>query len=316
MSITKQKKAVIDIGTNSIKLCIAKSSDALGGYLVTYDESKITRLGEGVNEGGKISILPSVRSMHAIQRFVTKAHKFNVNEIRAVGTAVLRKAANANVFCTSIKNTCGIDVEIISGEREAQLSHNAAVLSAPGQNCIIFDIGGGSIEFIYSQNNEISNKLSLNFGVLNIKDKYFPYEPVKDDAVVKACLETKNNFQESGLTTIPREPEGGLLIGIGGAITTMASVKLKLAKYLVDKVNGTVLNINDVESQIRRYQSSTLEERSKIPGLSPGRADIILSGACIVKTIMNLLSAENVIVSSSGIRHAILAEMFSKRIES
>ena len=91
----------------------------------------------------------------------------------------------------------------------------------------------------------------------------------------------------------------------------MASVKLKLANLsLYEEVNGTRLNISDVESQINQYQNSTQEERAKIPGLSSDRADIILAGACIVKAIMNLLSAKYVIVSTNGLRHAMLAEMF------
>ena len=305
--LQQKKKAVIDIGTNSIKLCIAGDLNVPDGYSVIRDEIEITRLGEGLSEHKELGEAPINRSIQTIQRFITIAHEMGAYETRAVGTAALRKALNADVFCTKAKDICGINIEIISGEYEAQLSYSAAVFFAHGQDSIVFDIGGGSIEIIYSNNGEISGRFSLDFGVLNIKEKYFLHEPVENNAISKACLEIANNLRGGGVV-IPES--NSLIIGIGGTITTMASVKLKLSKYMSNKVNGSVLDMNDIETQIRQYQNSTSEERSKIPGLSADRADIILSGACIVKTIMNSFSAEKVIVSANGLRHAILAEMF------
>ncbi|MCL1940634.1 MAG: Ppx/GppA family phosphatase [Synergistaceae bacterium] len=320
---SKRKKAVIDIGTNSIKLCVGEGSNI--SWSVTHDKIKITRLGEGLNKS-ELSALSSERSITAIQNFAAKAREAGADEIRAIGTAALRKAANANDFCARVKDTCGIDIEIISGEREAQLSHGAAVLSAAasgadtlsdhGRKCVVFDIGGGSIEFIFSENVKICRRCSLNFGVLDIKGKYFMNEPAKNaknagsagkKSVSGACLEIAKLLDE-GRLIIPKD--GFTLIGIGGTVTTMASVKLKLEKYLPDKVNGTILNAGDVESQIDLYLNSTLAERVKIPGLDADRADIILAGACIVETIMSSFSAHSLIVSANGLRHAALAEMF------
>jgi len=310
MYIPNIRNAVIDIGTNSIKLCIAESSNTSDGYLIVYDKIKTTRLGEGLSESNELGELPSDRSIQAIQRFVALAHEMGAGEIRTIGTAALRKASNADHFCKRVRDSSGTIVEIISGEHEAQLSHNAAVFSALGKDCMIFDIGGGSIEFVYSRNNSISSRFSLNFGVLDIKEKYFLHEPAKNaenDAVNQACLEITNLLHKGGLV-IPES--NSLLIGIGGTITSMASVKLKLSKFLPGKVNRTVMDINEVESQINKYKNSTLKERAKIPGLLTDRADIILAGACIVKAIMDKLSAKNVIVSTNGLRHGVLAEMF------
>ena len=306
----KQKKAAIDIGTNSIILCIAESSNNPEGYVVIHDEIILTRLGEGLSESKELGSLPSNRSIQAIQHFVTIAREMGVSETKAVGTAVLRKALNADFFCKRVKDTCGIDIEIISGEQEAQLAHSAVAIIVNGRDCIIFDIGGGSIEFIYSRNNEISSKFSLNFGVLNIKEKYFLHESEKNeenDFTNKACLGIKTLFNEASLV-IPKSDF--LLVGIGGTVVTMASVKLKLPEFLPNKVNRTVLDISEVSSQILQYQNSTLDERAKIPGLSADRADIILAGACIVKTLMDQLSADSLIVSTNGLRHAVLSEMF------
>ena len=311
MSINpKQKKAAIDIGTNSIKLCIAESSNNSDGYVVIRDEIIITRLGEGLSESKKLGTLTSNRSIEAIQRFITTAREMGVNETKAVGTAALREASNAIFFCKRVKDTCGIDIDVISGEQEAQLVHSAAAVLAQGRDCIIFDIGGGSIEIIYSQNNEIISKYSLNFGVLNTNEKYFLHDSVKNkenDFTNKACLGITTLFNEAGLV-IPKT--NFLLVGIGGTVTTMASVKLKLPEFLPDKVNRTVLDISEVSSQILQYQNSTLDERAKIPGLCADRAGIILAGACIVKTLMDKLSANSVIVSTNGLRHALLSEMF------
>jgi exopolyphosphatase/guanosine-5'-triphosphate,3'-diphosphate pyrophosphatase len=306
-SISGQRKAVIDIGTNSIILCIAENSNTPDGYSVIHDEIRVTRLGEGLDVKKGLGELPSVRSIDAIQHFVAKAHEFNVNEIRAVGTAALRKAENAGDFCTRVKDICGIDVDIISGELEAQLSHSAASVFAYGQDCILFDIGGGSAEFVYSKNNEIIYRLSLNFGVLNIHEKYFLNELTENDSISKAYFEAVNNLHKGGL----KIPEADFtLIGIGGTITTMASVKLKLSEFLPDKVNGTILSISDIESQIYQYQNLSLKERARVPGLCADRADIILAGACIVKAVMDFFNTTNVTVSTNGLRHTLLAGMF------
>jgi len=299
-----QKKAVIDIGTNSIKLCIAQASNDPDGYLVIHDDLEITSLGKGLFENKELGALPTLRSINTIQRFVAKAHEFNVNEIRAVGTAALRKAVNAGDFCSRVNDTCGINVEIIQGEREAQLSHSAAILFACGQDSIVFDIGGGSTEFVYTFNNEATNRTSLSFGVLNIHEKYFLHEHIN---IRESSLEVKNDLHKGGLIV----PESDFkLIGIGGTVTTMVSVKLGLTEYLPNVVNGTVLSINDIESQIYRFQSLAIEERAKIPGLNADRADIILAGACIVRAIMDYFRMTDLIVSTNGVRHAVLAEMF------
>ncbi|MCL1876058.1 MAG: Ppx/GppA family phosphatase [Synergistaceae bacterium] len=309
MTIPTQKKAVIDIGTNSIKLCIAEGVNSSDDYSVVYDENKTTRLGEGLGVNSELGAAPRERSIELIQRFVIKAHELGAAEIRAIGTAALRKAANAGDFCSKVKDSCGIDVEIISGEREAELTYNAAISAARGQDCIIFDIGGGSVEFIYSRNNKVYNRFSIDFGVLNIKDKYFSKEPMEDESLRKTCHEISNDLYNGGLV-IPSYKF--TLIGIGGTVVTMASVKLALTEFHANMANGTVLNISDIESQIRQYQNSTLEERIKIQGLFTGREDIILAGACFVKTIMESLFASSIIVSTNGLRHAILALMFRK----
>lgn len=307
MSIITSKRAVIDIGTNSIKLCIAEGLNASDEYSVIYDENIITRLGEGLIADSELGALPRDRSIETIRSFVAKAHEFNITEIRAIGTAALRKAANAGEFCFKVKDSCGIDVEIISGEREAELTYNAAMSLAHGQDSVIFDIGGGSVEFIYSRKNRICNRFSLSFGVLNIKEEYFTHEPMENNSLSEACREISKSLQNGGLI-IPDYKYS--LVGIGGTVVTMASVKLTLTEFKASKVNGTVLNINDIESQIRQYQNSTLEERTKILGSLKGREDIILAGACFVKAIMESLSAANIIVSTNGLRHAVLALMF------
>jgi exopolyphosphatase/guanosine-5'-triphosphate,3'-diphosphate pyrophosphatase len=304
--IAKQKKAVIEIGTHSIKLCIAENSNTSGEFSVILDDIEVTRIGAGMNEKNELMAEPSRRSIQTIQRFVKKAREYGVIEIRTVGTAALRKASNVSSFCAAIKETCDINIEIISGNMEAQLSHNAALLSSNGQECVVIDIGGGSIEFIHSCNDTIYHRFSLDFGVLNIKEKYFFYEPVEKNSVNESYFGITDRFRERGLfTEVPK-----LLIGIGGTYTTLALVKLKMSKNLINMVNGTIINISDVESQINQYQNLTLEERVKIPGLHSDRADIILAGACIVRTIMDYFSTQDIIVCTYGLRHAILADMF------
>lgn len=325
----KKRKAIIDIGTNSIKFCIAEVRCQTGKceniasidlqpefsdvscrldkktgdhFKIIKEEIDITRLGEGLNENGTINDKALKRNSDAIKKFVEISREYDA-DISVIGTMALRCARNASEFISIIKKLCGVDICVISGEEEAKLAFEAASQLAEGKNCAVFDTGGGSTELIWGE----CEKQSIAIGAVNLKERYFNTDHVVGlDSLKSAYSEIEESLKKLAIPT-----QDSILIGVGGAATTIASVKLGLAQYDEKAVNGLIISADDVDAQIKLYSETELHERITIPGLHPKRADIILAGCCIIRSLMRLLGKESFIVSANGIRHAIIQYYFN-----
>lgn len=303
------RKAVIDVGSNSIKFIIGEKKD--NNISVLLDKISISRLGEGAGKTGCISQEAMDRSCKAIEQFVKEAKSKNVNEIIIVGTMMLRNAANSSEFLNLVKDNTGLDINIISGEREAELSYLSTLTGFEfSNNLIVFDTGGGSTEFVFGDKSNINKKFSLNIGAVNIFEEFFNRENIskEDIEVVIRSIESELKNREIYFNN---ELGCSNLIGIGGTVVTLAAVNQKLQIYSADKIHGYKLSIQDIDNQIEMYRSLSIEERIKIPGIQSKRADIIIAGACIVKAIMNILKVETLIVSNKGLRHGLLENAFN-----
>lgn len=302
-------KAVIDIGTNSIKFCLAES-DGKGGFNVVKDANDIARLGEGLRETGVISGEALERNAQSVKNFADTAKQAGADEIAVVGTMALRTAKNTPEFAARVKELCGLDVRVVPGEEEARLAFVAAASAVKGAgDRVVFDTGGGSTEFVFGSGANITKRFSVNVGAVRITEQFFGDDPVAAGSIEKACAEIESNLNSGGLDPVKF---GGMVVGMGGTITSMASVKFKMDKYDPDVVHGSDMTEADVDSQIAQYSKMKIEERKTIKGLQPKRADVILAGACIVKTVLKMLGAPKFTVSDRGLRHAMMLEMFNK----
>lgn len=300
------KYAAIDIGTNAIKFYLAEKNND-GTWSAIVDSSEVTRLGEGLHATGMINASALERNMKAITRLVEMARYEKVKNIVAVGTMALRTANNAHDFIQRIKTTNDIMIEIISGEDEARLSFLAVTssLSIPEGDFIIFDIGGGSTEFVLGQDDNIKERISLNIGVVRLTEQHLKTDPITDHEYEL----TKEAIHEA-FTAIAIEPKVTTLIGVGATMTNLGAMKRKLAVYDPNIIHGSKLEFSDVEQLISLLKSKTIEERKQIIGLQPDRADVILPGAMIVKVIMKKMSANFVTISDRGVRHGLLIDRF------
>lgn len=301
------KKAVIEIGTNSIKFCMAEGYTG-GEITLIKDINEITKLGEGLNLTGKIGKEGMERSLRSVLAFVKEALRDEVDEISVVGTMALRTAENTQTFAEKIKELTGLKINIISGEEEALLSFFGAISGLPAveyRNIVTFDTGGGSTDFVFAERGNIKSRVSLNIGAISLTERYFKQVPVPPETLVIVQNEIHRELREGGITS-----NGGILIGMGGNVTTMAAVKIKMKPFVSHKIQGLNLTISDVKNQIADYASKAIYERSRIAGLDPGRADIILAGACIVNAVMELCNVYEIIVSNKGLRHILIHKMF------
>jgi exopolyphosphatase / guanosine-5'-triphosphate,3'-diphosphate pyrophosphatase len=298
--------AVIDIGTNSIKFHIGERR-ADGSWGVVTDRAELTRLGEGLQETGEIKPEAIDRNAHAIADMVAEAARNEVSAIAAVGTMGLRTARNSKQFIDRVRERCGVTIEVIPGEEESRLSY-LAVKSGIGLSSgsmVIFDTGGGSTEFVFGRGTDVSDRFSLNVGAIRFTEKYALGATVSTEQLQIALNAIAADLQRLDSASSPEA-----LVGMGGTITNIAGVKHRLAKYDPDVVQGSTIDRQEIERQIELYRSRSVDERRQIIGLQPKRADVILAGVCIVKTIMDKLAKNSFTVSDRGLRHGLLVDRF------
>lgn len=295
-----ERKAIIDIGSNSIKFFIAEKGEN-GDLKTVLDTVAVTRLGEGLSTFGSIPDHVMERNVDAVAKFAKTADEMGVSAIIAVGTMALRNAKNNLSFVEKVKKACNVDVKIIDGNEEASLSYLGAISAISSDDDImLFDNGGGSTEFIFGNKQQLKNKFSINLGAVRITEKYFGDDIPSPKLIKEALEEIKKELPDFSKIRKP-----SLLAGIGGTVTTMASVKHRLESYCPDTIQGTILTMSDIEEELELFFTKNLDDRKQIPGLYPERAHVILGGSLIVYSIIESLHMEKLMVSNRGLRHGL-----------
>jgi exopolyphosphatase / guanosine-5'-triphosphate,3'-diphosphate pyrophosphatase len=301
-----RRYAVIDVGTNSIKFHIAER-DATGQWRPIVDRAEMTRLGEGLQERGEISPEPLERTRAAIAGTTEEARRHGVRATAAAGTAGLRIAENRDDVVAVIQSRTGVTVEVIEGEEEGRLAYLAvrAELGVGEGSLAVFDTGGGSTQFTFGRGEQVDEHFSVNVGAVRYTERFGLAGAVTPEVLREALAAIS-----ADLSRIDGRPPPDALVAMGGAVTNLTAVKLGLATYDPDAVQGAVLHRAEVDRQIERYRSLDTDARRETVGLQPKRADVILAGACIVRTVMEKLGQQTLTVSDRGLRHGLLIDRF------
>lgn len=280
----------IDLGTNSCRLLIAeKQGEKL---TVLYRDLKTTRLGENLLKTGRIGENAVDRTCEALNAFKQALARYDVKRYRAIGTSAIREAKNRDEVLRAIFSGCGIEVEVISGEEEAYLSYLGV---EKGLNFkmppLVVDLGGGSTEFILGQD----FKISLPLGAVRATEADMDIQTMK--GILKPLADSSTDFKPHPL------------VFAGGTATTLAALKMKLKEYSPSLVHGQVLKYEDILGLYKLLTSLVLEERKKLPGLQPERADIIPKGVLAVLAIMEVLEKEEITVSEADLMEGMIWQM-------
>jgi exopolyphosphatase / guanosine-5'-triphosphate,3'-diphosphate pyrophosphatase len=302
-----ERYAVIDVGTNSIKFHVAELT-ADGRLHTVVDRAEVTRLGQGIDAGGEIVPEALERAIVAIAGMAEEAKALGVTATTAVGTAGLRAAGNREAVLDAIRARTGVTIRVIPGEEEGRLAYQAveAGLGATAGRLVVFDTGGGSSQFTFGEDGHISEQYSVPVGAVRFTERFglagAVSQAVLDEAVAAIAAE---------LSSLDGRPRPDALVGMGGAITNITAVKHAMAVYDPSVVQGTVLEHAELDRQIELYRGLDADGRRSIVGLQPKRAEVILAGACIVRTVMDKLGQTSLTVSDRGLRHGVLAEWVS-----
>ena len=298
--------AVIDVGTNSVKFHIGER-DGSGRWRTVVDRAELSRLGEGLAQRGSIADAPLERTIAAIAGMVDEAKRNGVQAIAAVGTAGLRIADNGSEAVAAILARTGVSVEVISGEEEGRLAYIAARsgLAPTTGSLVVFDTGGGSSQFTFGHGASVDERFSVDVGAARYTERFGLDGAVSADTVDEALQAIATDLSRIGGRPVP-----DALVGMGGAVTNLTAVRHRLASYDPTIVQGSVLDRGEIDRQIELYRSRDANTRRGIVGLQPKRAEVILAGACIVRTIMTRLGKDSFTVSDRGLRHGVLTERF------
>jgi len=295
--------SVIDIGTNTILLLIA-DIDPRGGLTPVYHGHEIPRLGMGVDEHREIHTEALERAITIIQAFVAASKRFSADRIIACGTSALRDAANRDEVLARIKRDTGVDVEIISGKGEAELTYLGAVgeFMRPGedQKFAVLDIGGGSTEITSGSGLKVHDKRSHDIGCVRLTERFLRSSPPTFAEINQA----KESIDEHTGSLRPLD-KTARLIGVAGTLTTLAAIDLDLPAYDPLRVSGHRLSRKTIESIFDRLKTKTVQQLKEIPQILPGRADILLAGILILLEVLDGLKSDEIVVSDRGLRYGL-----------
>lgn len=313
--------AVIDVGSNSI--CLMVALVLRDGRLHVIEKVKDTaRLRDEIGADGTLSETGMRRALAALHAFRTVLDVFGA-EVRAVATATLRAARNADEFVKRARAETGIEIDIISGDDEARLAFLGVIegMGAPAGEVICADVGGGSTELVLGRDGRILHTASVPVGALVVTKQWLGADPVPLENVARARREIAamlapalQPFRDHAKTLPPGRGFQG--IATSGTIQRVARIAMALSHQVRQDVDRMSLNHAQFDTVLGAMQAApTLESRLRIPGMDASRADSLLGGALIHAVVAEALELPAWTVSMSGLRTGVLAEMRDRRQE-
>jgi exopolyphosphatase / guanosine-5'-triphosphate,3'-diphosphate pyrophosphatase len=303
-----KKFGSIDIGSNTVRLLIMEV-DGAGGFQEVHSERVICRLGEGINTEKKLLPHRVDLTLDVLQRFHDLCRKHGDIPIRAVATSAVREASNREEFVRMAQERAGLVVQVIPWEEEAWLTLEGVFWKLPPSGkTLIFDIGGGSTEFIFSENKQVLASAGTSLGVVRLTEQFISQHPVD----VGEYQSLKNHIREQLDRVRFRlgDPSPEQLIGTAGTATTLAAMDCNIFPYDPEKIHGLVLPLENIQRLFEDLKSKSLEQRLKIPSLEQGREDLIIAGTALVLETMEVFQCSHLTVSEYSLREGILLEAF------
>jgi len=297
------KLAAFDVGTNTV-LMLLVGSDGNGKFKPILERSRITRLGKGVDRTGKLDKETARLTLDTIAEFAEAARAAGADKIIGVATSALRDASDGIDFIQRVKEKAKVDLKIIPGSEEAELSRLAVKRSlnlSSDLRLLIADIGGGSTELIRSEPGRGLTSVSLQIGSVRLTERIIQHDPPSREEIEKLTATIDEQLEKLGWTFRP-----DVLVGIAGTVTTIAAVALKMREYDSARVQGYVLMRDEVSAIVKRFGEVTLAERKKIPGVLEARADVIFAGSMILERVMKRFEVGHVVVSDQGVRWGLV----------
>ena len=297
-------KASIDIGSNSLLLLVV---DDDGGTL--YDQAKVVGLGRGLGHRGLFQADRMEAALEILTEYGQTAESMGVpaEQIRAVATSAARRAMNAETFFDKVQASTRIEVEIISGDREAELTWAGALigLPTPSGTTAVVDLGGGSTEIVIGSvdGQTVLGQQSLELGSVRHTEKFFGANPERyhpsDLAQLRAAI--NEEVSQFNWQSMPRS-----LVAVAGTATTLCAMELGMTEWDASRIHGCRLGRAALRRWIDKLLGSTPDERRQWAVISPERADYLLVGACVLEAVCSSANKDSLWISDGGVRHGLM----------
>ena len=307
---TPPRFAAIDVGTNSIRLVVAEVEPD-GNYRVLDEEREMSRLGRGFFATGRLGRAPMERTLEALCKMKAIADGFGVQELRVVATAAVREATNGREFRSEARRRCGVRLEVISSEEEAQLAYRSVSRHFPlGEHSIaVVDIGGGSVEVVLATGGIINQVHSLALGAVRLTERYMKSDPLKD----KHRKKLRRAIDKEIKKQIGRPPFAAeVMIGSGGTFTNLGEMVQCEREGRSSAIRGYSMTRADLDRLLDRLLETPLGARRNLCGLNPKRPDIIVAGAAAVARLAKRLGTQRIVINDRGIRDGLLVSMIDE----
>jgi exopolyphosphatase / guanosine-5'-triphosphate,3'-diphosphate pyrophosphatase len=281
--------AAVDLGTNTTRLLVADVDD--GRIDEVHRETRITRLGEGVDARGRLLPLPIARVRNALSDYRRTLERLGVERTLAVATSAVRDAENGEAFLGAVEWSYGFATRLVSGDEEAQLTRRGV---EPKRGMLVVDIGGGSTELIVDDFHA-----SLDIGAVRYTERFLHSDP-PDAQELESCARAVHVILDERVRI-----DAQSAIGVAGTVTTLAALDLGLERYDRERVHAHRLTTAGARAQLERLAALPLRERRELPAIEPDRAPVIVAGAVILVSILDHFGFEEIEVSERDILDGI-----------
>ncbi|KMO87867.1 exopolyphosphatase [Megasphaera cerevisiae DSM 20462] len=299
--------AIIDLGSNSIRFVALRIADN-HSYSLQYQEKESIRLGQGLNQTGILSEEGMHRALTCLNVYKHIMEVMKIDICVAVATAAVRNAANGSEFLERINAETGITMKIITGEREAYLGYLGVINTIALKDCLIFDLGGASIELTLVRDGESVHSVSIPIGAVTLTEK-FNMQGNIDAIVLQDCL----RYVKKKLSDIKWLREIDVpIVGIGGTARNFAKMDQRAESYEFSKIHNYIISLHSFNTLYTQITTRTSANRKKIAGLSSERADLIVAGAAVIRTIFDISGSLSMTVSGCGLREGLFFEYYAK----
>ena len=303
-----ERIAIIDTGSNSIRFIVMQIADNKS-YRLEYQQKEAIRLGKGMSETGRLSPEGVKRAMECLHVYKHMMEVMEVTRCIAIATAAARSAKDGAAFIARIREETGIEVEVISGEREAYLGYLGVVNTIEEENFLQFDLGGASIEVTLVKGREIVRSVSVPLGAVTMTDKFSLADKVAPAAIEKCRKYIEKCFDEM----IPWAKGADLpVIGVGGTARCLGKIDQAKENYQLARIHNYRVPRKRFDALYGTIASANLTARKRIKGLSADRADLIVAGVLIIRTLMDYADGGDLIVSGCGLRDGAFFEYYGE----
>jgi len=297
--------AAVDMGTNSIRLLVAEADD--GDVRELARDMVITRLGQGVDERGRLDPEALRRTLKVLERYVRRARGLGVERIRVGATSAVRDAVEREQLEDAVELMTGSGIEVLTGEQEAGLTFLGATVGLEAESpFLVFDIGGGSTELVLGTG-EPERAISVDVGSVRVTERVKPDDPPSSEDLDEMRRLVGEGLDQA-LDLVP-PPRRGTLIGVAGTTTTVQALALGLDRYDPEAIHRTELTLEAAADVAQLLASMTNPKRAALPVMAPGREDVIVAGCVILLEIMDRWGFEWCLVSERDILDGLALEM-------